>query len=77
MALQELDAWYGSDDRELERQQGELMALPRITAERDTEKLQQLAVKLRNVLLNFRTVNLVPGRETCTSVSLRRCRVDC
>ena len=69
MALQELDAWYGSDDRELERQQRELTALPRITAERDTEKLQQLAVKLRNVLLNFRTANLVPGRDLYLSIT--------
>ena len=38
------------------------MALPRISLERDTERLQQLAVKLRNVLLNMKTANIVPGR---------------
>ena len=68
-ALEELDAWYGSNDRELERQQRELQALPRIAMERDTASLQQLAVKLRNVLLNMRTAGVTPGRDLYISVT--------
>ena len=39
------------------------MTLPRILAERDAEALQQLAIKLRNVLLNMKTSSIVSGRD--------------
>ena len=68
-AMEELDLWYGSDDRELERQQQELMAIPRVTLERNHEKLQQLAIKLRNVLLNMRTSDIKPGRDLYIAVT--------
>ena len=68
-ALKELDEWYGSNDRELERQQQELLALPRITSERDSDKLQQLAVRLRNVLLNMSTASLTPGRDLYIAIT--------
>eukprot|EP00117_Sycon_ciliatum_P034581 scpid8721/ scgid26367/ len=67
--LKELDQWFGGDNRELERQQQELLASPRISREDDTTALQRLAVKLRNVLLNLKTANVVPGRELYIAVS--------
>ena len=68
-ALEELEAWYGSSERELERQQTELMSLPRIVMEKDTESLQKLAVKLRNVILNMSTAGMQPGRELYIAVT--------
>ena len=68
-ALEELEAWYGSSDRELERQQKELMNLPRVVMEKDTESLQRLAVKLRNVIVNMRTAGMQPGRELYISIT--------
>ncbi|XP_065177011.1 uncharacterized protein LOC135806713 [Sycon ciliatum] len=68
-AMAELDAWYGGSQRELERQQKELYALPRIQHDKDTTALQTLAIKLRNVLLNMQAGHIMPGREMYVTVT--------
>ena len=54
---------------ELERRQQELLALPKVRVERETEKLQHLAVNLRNILLNMAMANLTPGRDLYIAVT--------
>ena len=68
-ALDELTAWYGGSDREMERQQRELLALARISNERDVGGLEKLAIKLRNLLINMNSYGIQPGRDLYLSVS--------
>ena len=68
-ALAELAAWYGGSDREMERQQRELLALSRVTNERDVAGLEKLAIKLRNLLINMRSYKVYPGRDLYLNVS--------
>ena len=62
-ALKEIEAWYGGNEQELERQEKEIMAWKQITSERDTEALKHLALKLRKTLMNMRVCGETPGRE--------------
>ena len=68
-ALDELTAWYGGSDREMERQQRELLALARVSNERDVGGLEKLAIKLRNLLINMNSYGIQPGRDLYLSVS--------
>ncbi|XP_065182163.1 uncharacterized protein LOC135812873 [Sycon ciliatum] len=67
--MEELDRWFGGKDRNLEQQERELMAWPRITNERDLATMKQFAVKLRNTLLNMKVANITPGRELYLSIT--------
>ena len=62
-ALRELDVWYGGNDRELERQEREVLAWPKVSQEKDTEGLKAFALRLRTMLVNMRVCGIQPGRE--------------
>ena len=68
-ALSELEQWYGGCDRELERQEKEILAWPKIVQERDTDGLKKFALKLRTMLVNMRLSGAAPGRELYISVT--------
>ena len=67
--LAELEEWFGGSNRELEHQRREVLALPRVTNEKDTASLQKLAVKLRNLVLNLRTCGMIGSKDLYLSVT--------
>ena len=68
-AMAEIEAWYGGEDRQLERHEKEILSWPKISNEKDTEKLKKFALKLRSVLVNMRSCNIQPGRELYLSAT--------
>ena len=62
-AMQEIEAWYGGEDRQIERHEQEIITWPKITTMKDTEKIKKFALKLRSVLVNMRSCGITPGRE--------------
>jgi len=65
--LSELDAWYGGDDRTLERQEREVLQWPRVKESDDG--FSTFVLKLRTMLMNMEMCGVQPGRELYLAVT--------
>ena len=64
--LTELDAWYGGDDRILERQEREILQWPKL---KEPNEIASFALKLRTMLVNMGVCNVHPGRELYLTIT--------
>jgi len=62
-AWQQLEAWYGGQDRHLEKQIRSVMDQRKITSETDYGALQEYAVRLQNTLSSLKICGTQPGTE--------------
>ena len=62
-AMKEIEAWYGDEEQEIERQMKELRSWPAVTNERDTAGMKRFALKLRSILVNMTISSHSPHRE--------------
>ena len=62
-ALVEIEAWYGGEERQLERHEKDILTWPKIDNAKATDKLKKFALKLRSTLVNMKSCGIAPGRE--------------
>ncbi|XP_065177328.1 uncharacterized protein LOC135807825 [Sycon ciliatum] len=65
--LRELDAWYGGDNRTVERQEKEILQWPKLKESDDN--FAKFVLRLRTMLMNMEMCAVTPGRELYISVT--------